>query len=153
LQQRGSPADSHPQTQRYREMSNVPTQTPARPVPASSSSSTHTWHTAEGHDSTATGTPNSESIIDFNFGGGQTVSQGAGAPEKRKCWICLAEEGERTSDGALVNSSRWAKACACSLDAHESCLITWINQTRGPDPNQIVRFLLGNTNIDHLSAM
>jgi len=50
--------------------------------------------------------------------------------EKKKCWICLAEEGEIGTNGRLVNPGRWSKACACSLDAHESCLITWINQSR-----------------------
>jgi hypothetical protein len=58
--------------------------------------------------------------------------------EKKKCWICLAEEGELGPDGAPANSSRWSKACACSLDAHESCLITWINQSRGGDPSKAV---------------
>ena len=60
------------------------------------------------------------------------------APEKKKCWICLTEEGEAGTNGEPLNSSRWAKACACSLDAHESCLITWINQSRGFDTSQVV---------------
>jgi RING-variant domain len=51
-------------------------------------------------------------------------------PERKKCWICLAEEGEVGANGKFVNPGRWSKACACSLDAHESCLITWINQSR-----------------------
>ena len=58
--------------------------------------------------------------------------------EKRKCWICLAEEGELAPNGNPINSSRWSKACACSLDAHESCLITWINQSRGGDASKSV---------------
>ena len=56
--------------------------------------------------------------------------------EKRKCWICLVEEGEMTPNGIPVNPSPWSKACACSLDAHESCLITWINQSRGGNPSK-----------------
>jgi hypothetical protein len=58
--------------------------------------------------------------------------------EKKKCWICLTEEGETTPNGNPVNSSPWSKACACSLDAHESCLITWINQSRRGDPSKSV---------------
>jgi hypothetical protein len=45
------------------------------------------------------------------------------------------------SNGNPMNTSRWAKACACSLDAHESCLITWINQSRGGDANKTVVLL------------
>jgi len=61
-----------------------------------------------------------------------------GSGEKKKCWICLVEEGEQFPDGNPINTSRWAKACACSLDAHESCLITWINQSRGADASKTV---------------
>jgi hypothetical protein len=87
------------------------------------------------------------SIVDLNPvippGGEQqhTDSPSSGvlvASEKKKCWICLAEEGEAFIDGSPINTSRWSKACACSLDAHENCLITWINQSRGGDANKAV---------------
>jgi hypothetical protein len=57
--------------------------------------------------------------------------------DKKKCWVCLTEEGEEDADGNPVNSGRWTHACACSLDAHESCLIKWINQSR-QTPNEPV---------------
>jgi len=126
-------------------MSNIPSQ-PPRAAPSSASSTADSWHTVASdysQDPTpSVGSP-AEEVITLNPGRQRTTSQGSGATERRKCWVCLTEEGETAPDGTLVNSSRWSKACACSLDAHESCLITWINQTRGPDPNQVV----------HLNAM
>jgi len=66
-------------------------------------------------------------------------SDGTVVSEKRKCWICLAEEDEPLPNGNDANTSRWTKPCACSLDAHESCLITWVNQSRGGDTTAVVR--------------
>jgi RING-variant domain len=57
-------------------------------------------------------------------------------PEKKTCWICLTEEGEELPNKAL--DGRWSRACDCSLNVHESCLISWISQYRGPDTDQTV---------------
>jgi len=63
--------------------------------------------------------------------------------EPRKCFICLSEEGEESStEGPPSETSRWSKPCACSLDAHEACLITYINRQRKDDANKIVLSLL-----------
>jgi hypothetical protein len=134
-------------------MSNLPTQ--RRP---SQSHSVDSWNTVPSHHSSASvSSVNSpvdpaavrpaESLVDLNPAiplsrdPRQTSSDGSiilVAAEKKKCWICLAEEGELLPNGNPVNTSRWAKACACSLDAHESCLITWINQSRGADTSKHV---------------
>ena len=109
--------------------------------PRPSAPSRHSFTSSE--DSNAV--PNGhESFVDLSSVGQDqqsTDSETSGvlvAAEKKKCWVCLAEEGETLPDGTPVNTSRWSKACACSLDAHESCLITWINQSRGSDTNKIV---------------
>jgi hypothetical protein len=133
-------------------MSNIP---PQRRT--SQSHSADSWHSVPSQPSYASSVNNdyrsadpaspAESLVDLNpsiplsNNGRQTSSAGPIVPanaEKRKCWICLAEEGEMTPSGTPVSSSRWSKACACSLDAHESCLITWINQSRGGDASKSV---------------
>jgi len=129
-------------------MSNLPSQ--ARPPQPQSPS--ESWHTVPSvFGETASGSnsadleASTESLVDLNPTIPLAQSQGSSDPsgvlavkEKRKCWICLAEEDERTPDGSPVNPSRWSKACACSLDAHESCLITWISQSLGSDINKTV---------------
>ena len=42
--------------------------------------------------------------------------------EPRKCWICFSDETEETP-----LSSDWRSPCPCSLTAHESCLLDWID--------------------------
>ena len=126
----------------YSAMSNLPSQ--PRAQPQSPSDSWHTVPSAFGETASDTNSLD-ESLVDLNptipLAQTQQSEGSFGAPairEKRKCWICLAEEDERTTDGSPVNTSRWAKACACSLDAHESCLITWISQSRGSDTTKTV---------------
>jgi hypothetical protein len=129
-------------------MSNLPSQ--QRPShPQSPSDSWHTVPSVYGETgSTSNNADLEESLFDLNpsipLVQSQDGSDSSGllvVREKKKCWICLAEEDERTPDGSPVNPSPWSKACACSLDAHESCLITWINQSLGSDTNKTV-FLL-----------
>jgi hypothetical protein len=140
-------------------MANVNANAAVPPQPRRSSQTSHTsdeWHSAPSiPESSADAPPPSTStaapLVDLNPGvshsENQQPSQPAGGPdaavvpEKKKCWICLVEEGESLPNGTPANSSRWAKACACSLDAHESCLITWINQTRGADTSTPVTSL------------
>ena len=135
-----------------RTMSNIPPQRRA-----SQSHPADSWHTVASPDNYSSSINNSnhpvdptsspEALVDLNPGipvsnnSRQTSSDGSVSlanVEKRKCWICLAEEGELAPNGNPINSSRWSKACACSLDAHESCLITWINQSRGEDASKSV---------------
>ena len=47
--------------------------------------------------------------------------------EPRKCWICFTDETE--DDSA---SSTWRSPCACSLTAHEKCLLDWIADKQAP---------------------
>lgn len=131
-------------------MSNLPSQ----PRPSQPQSPSESWHTvpssnsSSDHDIAVDQGSSTEDLIDLNpttalaqSQPGQTSNEGPArlpASEKKKCWICLAEEGELSPDGAPVTNSRWAKACACSLDAHESCLIAWINQSRGGDATKTV---------------
>ncbi|KAK7204021.1 hypothetical protein BZA70DRAFT_290573 [Myxozyma melibiosi] len=44
------------------------------------------------------------------------------------CWICLGTSNDPPPDGS--SSHNWRHPCKCSLVAHESCLLTWI------EPNQ-----------------
>lgn len=136
-------------------MSSLPTQ---RRI--SQSNSTDSWYSLSSHHSSTHAEPSrpadlratgDEPVVDLNPS--IPLSQGPPQPsiesldvrttsEKRKCWICLAEEGEVLANGTAVNTSRWSKACACSLDAHETCLITWINQSRGADASKNVASLI-----------
>lgn len=43
------------------------------------------------------------------------------AKEDLKCWICLQSADEDTA-----SSSAWRAPCACTLRAHEDCLLDWI---------------------------
>jgi hypothetical protein len=129
----------------FSRMSSLPQRRVSQPQSADS------WHSVPSHHSYISGDTNSvpqnEAFVDLNpaipLGNDQQQGEAVGSgilvvPEKKKCWICLAEEGEMFSNGTPVNPSRWSKACACSLDAHEACLITWINQSRGGDPSKTV---------------
>lgn len=134
-------------------MSNLPTQRRT-----SQSHSSDSWHSVPSHhsyvssvNSAADPASQAESLVDLNPAiplsrDTRQISPDGPivlvADEKRKCWICLAEEGELLPNGNPVNTSRWAKACTCSLDAHESCLITWINESRGADTSKSVSSLI-----------
>jgi hypothetical protein len=136
-------------------MSNAPSQRRVSQTQPSAES----WHSVPSHHTSASSSGNNdpqsndragspEVIVDLTSGHALDHGRDSDASvyrvrsgEKRKCWICLIEEGETLSNGNPMNTSRWAKACACSLDAHESCLITWINQSRGGDANKTVVLL------------
>ncbi|KAF7725830.1 hypothetical protein EC973_009254 [Apophysomyces ossiformis] len=60
----------------------------------------------------------------------QTTSQPRTEHEPRRCWICFGEDGD--SDG------RWIKPCACSLVAHEHCLLDWIAENQKGSPTKKV---------------
>ncbi|CAF9921656.1 MAG: hypothetical protein GOMPHAMPRED_002352 [Gomphillus americanus] len=45
----------------------------------------------------------------------------------KQCWICYADETEDSP-----NTSRWRSPCACSLVAHESCLLDWVADLETP---------------------
>ncbi len=47
--------------------------------------------------------------------------------EPRKCWICFNDETEDDE-----TSSEWRSPCACSLVAHERCLLDWIADMEAP---------------------
>ena len=133
-------------------MSNAPSQRRVSQTQPSAES----WHSVPSHHTSASSSGNNdpqsndragspEVIVDLTSGHALDHRRDSDASvyrirsgEKKKCWICLIEEGETLSNGNPMNTSRWAKACACSLDAHESCLITWINQSRGGDANKTV---------------
>jgi RING-variant domain len=145
-------------------MSNIPPQTRAW----AASSESDEWHSVPSNIDTSASIAGSDIPADPNaqtslvvlnpvISGDQQQSDTPSSgvlvvSDKKKCWICLAEEDELASDGVPLNNSRWSKACACSLDAHETCLITWINQTRGGDASKTVRSII-TTNIDDLSTM
>ena len=136
-------------------MSNAPSQ---RRV-SQTQPSVESWHSVPSHHTSASSSGNNdpqsndragspEVVVDLTSGHALDHRRDSDASvyrvrsgEKKKCWICLIEEGETLSNGNPMNTSRWAKACACSLDAHESCLITWINQSRGGDANKTVVLL------------
>jgi hypothetical protein len=48
--------------------------------------------------------------------------------EPRKCWICFNDETEDDE-----STSPWRSPCACSLVAHESCLLDWIADMEAPN--------------------
>ncbi|OAL49752.1 hypothetical protein IQ07DRAFT_64895 [Pyrenochaeta sp. DS3sAY3a] len=47
--------------------------------------------------------------------------------EPRKCWICFNDETEDDE-----TTSEWRSPCACSLVAHEKCLLDWIADMEAP---------------------
>lgn len=57
----------------------------------------------------------------------QTSSPPTDSSDPRKCWICFNDE---TEDTPL--SSEWRSPCPCSLTAHESCLLDWIDDLESP---------------------
>src|SRR5271170_1625910 len=133
-------------------MSNAPSQRRVSQTQPSADS----WHSVHSHHTSPSSSSNNDAgsndragspevIVDLTSGNAldhrrdsNASAYRVGPGEKKKCWICLGEEGEKSSNGNPINTSRWAKACACSLDAHESCLITWINQSRGADAGKSV---------------
>jgi hypothetical protein len=48
--------------------------------------------------------------------------------EPRKCWICFNDETEDDE-----TTSEWRSPCACSLEAHEQCLLDWIADMEAPN--------------------
>lgn len=48
--------------------------------------------------------------------------------EPRKCWICFNDETEDDE-----TTSEWRNPCACSLVAHEKCLLDWIADMEAPN--------------------
>lgn len=54
--------------------------------------------------------------------------------EERRCWICFGDSSD--SQG-----QHWVKACQCSLEAHESCLLDWIAESQ-KDSNKKVKYSL-----------
>jgi len=127
------------------------TNAPAPPRSSQTSLASDSYHTAPSvaeSSADAASTGNAAPLVDLNPGVPPAATQqssqptsasdGAVVSEKRKCWICLVEEGESLPNGNPANTSRWTKPCACSLDAHESCLIAWVNQSRGADATAAV---------------
>ena len=60
--------------------------------------------------------------------------------ELSRCWICFEEE----KDIDPLHDPRWRKPCACSLIAHEECLLTWLDETQrqtaqGVNPTGTIR--------------
>ncbi|CAG8954562.1 hypothetical protein HYFRA_00004479 [Hymenoscyphus fraxineus] len=51
--------------------------------------------------------------------------------EPKKCWICQMDETE-DEPGTV-----WKKACPCSLDAHDECLLEWIADEERPKTGEI----------------
>jgi hypothetical protein len=47
--------------------------------------------------------------------------------DPRKCWICFNDETEDDE-----TTSEWRSPCACSLVAHEKCLLDWIADMEAP---------------------
>jgi hypothetical protein len=47
--------------------------------------------------------------------------------DPRRCWICFNDETEDDE-----TSSEWRSPCACSLVAHEKCLLDWIADMEAP---------------------
>ncbi|ODV88836.1 hypothetical protein CANCADRAFT_3478 [Tortispora caseinolytica NRRL Y-17796] len=44
--------------------------------------------------------------------------------EEEKCWICLETHAED------VENKKWVRPCACSLTAHEQCLLDWLLESK-----------------------
>ena len=51
--------------------------------------------------------------------------------EPRKCWICFNDETEDDE-----TTSEWRSPCACSLVAHEKCLLDWIADMEAPSSSR-----------------
>ncbi|KAI8390982.1 uncharacterized protein BYT42DRAFT_555098 [Radiomyces spectabilis] len=51
--------------------------------------------------------------------------------DQRRCWICFGEDED--SEG------RWVKTCRCSLNAHEECLLEWIDENQRNHHGEKVR--------------
>lgn len=51
--------------------------------------------------------------------------------EPKKCWICQMDETEDEPN------TKWRKACPCSLDAHDECLLEWIADEEAPKTGDI----------------
>jgi len=47
--------------------------------------------------------------------------------DPRRCWICFNDETEDDE-----TTSEWRSPCACSLVAHETCLLDWIADMEAP---------------------
>jgi hypothetical protein len=56
-----------------------------------------------------------------------TVPQLEEDDEPRRCWICFNDETEDDE-----TTSEWRSPCACSLVAHERCLLDWIADMEAP---------------------
>ncbi|KAN0065361.1 hypothetical protein ACQY0O_001197 [Thecaphora frezii] len=60
----------------------------------------------------------------------------------KSCWICAEEDEDDTAVGAAASSSarrrrkRFVHPCNCTLVAHESCLLAWIEQSRINHPTE-----------------
>lgn len=121
-------------------MSNLP---PLRRISSpSQSASPHSVPTHSDQNNTSTSAAPASTILQLNpqLEPDQETNATSGViGEPRKCFICLSEEGEESStEGSPSETARWSKPCACSLDAHEACLITYINRQRKDDPNKTV---------------
>lgn len=55
--------------------------------------------------------------------------------EEKLCWICY----ESSAISGNSSSSKWIKPCACALDVHECCLLTWITEAESRNPSAIVK--------------
>src|SRR4051812_46520410 len=62
----------------------------------------------------------------------ETPTQDTAPPQEedndpRRCWICFNDETEDDE-----TTSEWRSPCACSLVAHETCLLDWIADMEAP---------------------
>ncbi|BFZ58750.1 hypothetical protein PYCC9005_005815 [Savitreella phatthalungensis] len=76
------------------------------------------------------------------MGGGEEAGglEDGGLGDLTRCWICFEEE----SGVDPMRSEGWRKPCACSLVAHEACLLRWVDETQrhspqGPIPTSSIR--------------
>ncbi len=68
-------------------------------------------------------------------------------PEKQ-CWICLGTDSEPPP----LNNPKgheWIHPCRCSLLAHRTCLLEWINELEKNNGNETDNVIVANDEINH----
>ena len=86
-----------------------------------------------------------EQVAQHAFKGNQASLTQCATPPKHhlalaneKCWICKGDAAEHDSD----HHSAWRTPCACSLAAHEVCLLNWVADLERPrrkDPTRKIQ--------------
>lgn len=71
--------------------------------------------------SSSTSSPADEAKADETRQGDDHELGGAVRERERRCWVCFEEDKDGSRRG------EWRRPCPCNLEAHESCLVSWVN--------------------------